>query len=268
MTVSILGCGWFGRALATALIAKDVTVKGSTTNSEKLQELATLGLKPYLINFPEERGNDSGFFDCDTMVVSIPPKFRKGEAEAFIPKIESIINAISRYGIKQVIYTSSTGVYGDHQGIVNELNEPTPEDESGMLLLQAEQAFQNQAGFATTVIRFAGLVGPGRHPGRFFAGKKAVSNGLSPVNMVHLDDAIGIAVAVIEKAAWRQVFNACAPSHPTRAQFYTRFSRELNLPLPEFEDGAPNLKTIESVNVPSILGYRFKYDNWLNVVFS
>ena len=266
MRVSILGCGWFGRALATALIAKGITVKGSTTNSERLQELAALGIKPYLVNFPGEQDNNPDFFDCDTLVVSIPPKFRKGEAEAFIPKIESIISAITRSGIKQVIYTSSTGVYGDHQGIVNELNEPKPEDESGRLLLHAEQAFQNQAGFKTTVIRFAGLVGPGRHPGRFFAGRKAVPNGSSPVNMVHLDDAVGIAVAVMEKAAWGQVFNACAPSHPARAQFYTRFSRELNLPLPEFENGAANLKTIESVNVPTILGYRYKYDNWLNVV--
>jgi nucleoside-diphosphate-sugar epimerase len=268
MTVSILGCGWFGRALAGALIAKGITVKGSTTSQEKLDELSALDIKPYLINLSDEGKNDTGFFDCDVLIVSIPPKFRKGESSAFIPKIEHLIKLIKQHQINHVIYTSSTGVYGDHQCIVNELDEAKPENEPGQLLRKAEQLFKTQTNFKPTIIRFAGLVGPGRHPGRFFAGKTNVPNGLSAVNMVHLDDAVGITIAVIEKAARGQLFNACAPSHPTRAEFYTRFTNQLELPLPEFADGSAILKQIESVNVQAQLAYRFKYDDWLSAVLS
>jgi len=266
MTVSILGCGWFGRALAAELLAKGYTVKGSTTNHEKLVELAALGIKPYLINFPDAAENDPDFFNCDVLVVSIPPKFRKGESGVFLPKVESIINSIERHGIKHVIYTSSTGVYGDSQGVVNELVEPQPQDEPGQLLLKAEQAFQSRTNFKTTIIRFAGLIGPGRHPGRFFASKKNVPNGLSPVNMVHLDDAVGITLKVIEKATWGQVFNACASSHPSRTGFYTRFTQQLGLPVPEFRNEEAVSKLVESINVLSQLNYQFKYNDWLNVV--
>ena len=40
------------------------------------------------------------------------------------------------------------------------------------------------------ILRLAGLVGPGRHPGRFFAGKSA-PDGQHGVNLVHLEDVIG-----------------------------------------------------------------------------
>jgi len=258
MKISILGCGWFGSALGAGLIAKGNQVKGSTTSADKLERLRAFGILPYLITFPDGDKNDPSFFDCDVMVVSIPPKFRKGEGEAFLPKISSIINAISRHHIRHVVYTSSTGVYGDNQGIVNESDEPQPDDQSGQLLLEAERLFQNEAGFKATIVRFAGLIGPGRDPGRFFAGKTNVPNGLSPVNLVHIDDAIGITVSVIENNAWGEIFNACSPQHPTRAEFYRAAALKAGLPLPEFVAEAQINKMVHSVNTTSLLNYQFK----------
>jgi nucleoside-diphosphate-sugar epimerase len=268
MVISILGCGWFGRALAAALIVKGIKVKGSATSPEKLAGLSALGVLPYLISFPDGENNDTGFFDCDVLVVSIPPKFRKGETEDFIPKIKQIISKIKQYQIQKVIYISSTAVYGANQGMVNELTEPVPDDGSGKLLLQAEQLFQNQADFSAAIIRFGGLVGPGRHPGRFFAGKKDVPNGLSPVNLLHLDDAVGVALAVVEKNAWGQVFNASAPDHPTRAAFYTRATQTIGLAAPTFKNELPDQKTVDSIKIKPVLSYQFVHDKWMDELFN
>jgi nucleoside-diphosphate-sugar epimerase len=267
MTVSILGCGWFGRALAADLILKGIKVKGSATSPEKLAGLSALGISPHLIKFPDRGDHDPGFFDCDVLVVSITPKFRKGETEDFTPKIKQIISTIKQYQIQKVIYTSSTAVYGANQGMVNELTEPMPDDTSGKLLLQAEQLFQNQADFLTAIIRFGGLVGPGRHPGRFFAGKKDISNGLGPVNLVHLNDAVSIALAVVEKNAWGQVFNASAPDHPTRAAFYTRATQTIGLEAPTFKNELLDQKTVDSVKIKPVLGYQFMHDKWMDELF-
>ncbi|MES2276304.1 MAG: SDR family oxidoreductase [Bacteroidota bacterium] len=265
MIVSILGCGWYGRALATALLEEGVAVKGSTSSPDKLAELSALGIQPYVVNLPDTA--QPGFFDTDILVVSIPPKFRKGESDAFISKIQSIITAIQHYGIKHVIYTSSTGVYGENQGAVNELTDPVPDDLSGKLLLEAETLFQSQTNFLTTIIRFGGLVGPGRHPGRFFAGKKGIPNGLGPVNLVHLDDIVAITQSIIAQTAWGQVFNACAPDHSTRADFYTRATQLAGLELPEFKQELLNDKTVDSIKLGPLLNYQFKHNKWIDYVF-
>ncbi|HAP82964.1 MAG TPA: NAD(P)-dependent oxidoreductase, partial [Enterobacteriaceae bacterium] len=41
------------------------------------------------------------------------------------------------------------------------------------------------------------LVGPGRHPGRFFAGKSG-PNGNHGVNLVHLEDVVGAISLLLE----------------------------------------------------------------------
>lgn len=261
MTVSILGCGWYGRALAVALLGDGIAVKGSVSSPEKLDELSALGIEPYVISLPD--GTDQpGFFDMDVLVMSIPPKFRKGEGDAFIPKIKSAISAIQRYGVKQVIYTSSTAVYGEGQGTVDELSEPIPDDDQGKLLLEAERLFQNEDSFLTTIIRYGGLIGPGRHPGRFFAGKKDIPNGQGAVNLVHLDDTVGITQSIIAQNKWGMVFNACSPDHTTRPGFYARATQLIGLELPQFNDELLSNKRVNSINTNQLLNYQFKYDNW------
>jgi len=45
----------------------------------------------------------------------------------------------------------------------------------------------------------SGLVGRERKAGRFFAGKRDVPEGNAPVNLVHLDDCMGVVEALINK---------------------------------------------------------------------
>jgi nucleoside-diphosphate-sugar epimerase len=259
MVVSILGCGWYGRALAGSLIKEGIIVKGSTTLTENLAELSTIGIKPFVVKIAGGNNDfDAEFFKCDILVVNIPPKFRKGETAEYLPKIKQIIDAIQQSKLSKVIYISSTGVYGDHNSEVNESSDPAPDNEPGSILLEAENLFQQQNSFKTTITRFAGLIGPGRDPGRFFAGKSNIPNGKAPVNLIHLDDCIGITHAVIKQNAFGHVFNACSPEHPAKADFYRQAARRAGLPLPEFIDELNTWKIVKSVNLPDILNYNFK----------
>jgi nucleoside-diphosphate-sugar epimerase len=268
MVVSILGCGWYGKALAVSLIQKGITVNGSATSAEKLEQLAIDGIIPYSVQFDADSQNfDPAFFKCDVLVISIPPKFRKGETTAYLPKIRRIINTILQYQIKKVIYISSTAVYGDHNLQVNELTDPQPDTESGAILLQAEQFFENETAFKTAVIRFGGLVGPGRHPGRFFAGKKDIPNGMAPINLIHQQDCTGISNAIIEQDAFGHTFNACSPDHPQKADFYREAAITAHLPVPEFINELQNWKVINSINLTAILNYEFKIADWGNFDF-
>ena len=268
MIVSILGCGWYGKALAKSLLKNGVTVKGSATSAEKLKQLSAAGITPYLVNFKaNSEAYDPAFFKCDILVISIPPKTRQGEGADYLPKIQMIINAINKLQVTKVIYISSTAVYGDDNKEVTELIDPKPDTEPGRILLAAEDLFAQQATFKTTVIRFAGLVGPGRHPGRFFAGKKDVPNGKAPVNMIHLDDCTGITLAVIEHDAFGYVINASSPDHPAKSEFYVRASLQAGLTAPEFIDELNGWKLINSVHTRDLLNYEFKVPKWQNSTF-
>jgi nucleoside-diphosphate-sugar epimerase len=269
MVISILGCGWYGKALAKSLIEKGNIVKGSATSADKFGLLTESGIRPYLVQFnAADESFDAAFFDCEILIISIPPKLRKGETAAYLPKIDRIINAIKQFDIKRVIYISSTGVYSDSNSGVNEQTDPKPDTEAGRILLQAEQLFQNQPGFKTTIIRFAGLVGPGRDPGRFFAGKKDIPNGRAPINLIHLDDCMGISSAVIERDAFGYLLNAASRDHPPKQQFYIQATKHSGLELPVFIDELTDWKIVDSNVLEPLLGYQFKITSWSNCTFS
>ena len=263
MTVSILGCGWYGLALAKALVADGIAVNGSTTSPEKLDVLNAAGIEPYLIDLSAEPSTyKPDFFDCDTLVIAIPPKARSGAGAAYVPKLQRVIGAIIQHSIQKVILISSTGVYADLNKEVNENDDTATDTPSGLILAEAEQLFKHQTAFKTTIIRFGGLIGPGREPGRFFAGKTDIPNGLAPVNMIHQNDCIGITRAVLDKDTFGYTFNACTPHHPAKFAFYTQAAAKAGLEKPEFISELKEWKIINSVNVPQILGYGYQIKNW------
>ncbi|MBF4318664.1 SDR family NAD(P)-dependent oxidoreductase, partial [Vibrio anguillarum] len=71
--VSILGCGWYGLALAKALVADGITVKGSTTSGEKLPLLEAENIRPFLVDLSAEQPSlNPDFFNCDLLIIAIP----------------------------------------------------------------------------------------------------------------------------------------------------------------------------------------------------
>jgi nucleoside-diphosphate-sugar epimerase len=94
------------------------------------------------------------------------------------------------------VYTSSTGVYGDHGGgWVDEDTPLEPTTEKTRVLAEAETRALS-APIPSAVARFAGLYGPGRYRlDRYLEGP--VTEGY--LNMVHRDDAAGAVRFVLER---------------------------------------------------------------------
>lgn len=256
-TVSILGCGWFGFPLAKQLVNAGYTVKGSTTTPAKLEEMRSAGINPFLLSLDHD--DDAGnFFDSEILILGVPPKLRTGSGGDYEGKIRRIAERLQDTPVKEIIFISSTSVFSDTNSSLTENDVPSPETVSGKAILAAETFLRSCSAFNTTVIRFAGLIGPGRDPGRFFAGKTNIPNGQAPVNLIHLDDCLGITTAILERRAFGHIFHAVAPQHPTKSQFYSRSSAASGQTVPEFIDELRGWKIIESVNVPKLLNYDFR----------
>lgn len=268
--ISILGCGWLGLPLAKSLIEKGYTIKGSTTSAEKIAVLKQVGIDAFKIEVSEAviAGEMSSFLEnSEILIVDIPPKLRGNSSENFVKKINTLISAIEKSAVGKIIFISSTSVYADDNSVVTEATKQNPETESGKQLLEAEKLLLNNTNFKTTVIRFGGLIGEDRHPVHFLSGRENIDNPEAPINLIHQADCIGIIEKILlyaqnDNMVWNQTFNAVAPFHPTRKEYYTKKAMELGLPLPIFSDD-PNScgKTIFSNMVESELKYTFQKPN-------
>lgn len=260
--ISILGCGWLGLPLAKSLVQKGFLVKGSTTSLEKISVMQNSGIEAFQIELSEEQinGNIDLFIqNSEILIIDIPPKLRNASTENFVRKIQNLIPLLEKSIVEKVIFVSSTSVYSDDNSIITEASIPNPETESGKQLLETENQLLSNSNFKTTVIRFGGLIGDNRHPVHFLAGRQHVENPKAPINLIHQTDCIGIIERIMELDSWGETFNAVAPFHPTRKDYYTQKAIELNLPLPAFNEANESAgKTIVSDKIQTVLAYKFK----------
>lgn len=272
--VSILGCGWLGLPLAKTLLENGFLVKGSTTSVDKLSVLENLGIQPYLINLSPTLSNGEGdetieaFLEASkTLIIDIPPKLRSSEKENFVSKIRNLIPFIEKSGVENVIFISSTSIYGEDNLVVTEETELNPDTESGKQLVQSEQLLLSNSNFKTSILRFGGLIGEDRHPIKFLAGRTNIENPNAPINLIHQDDCIGIILEILRQAqnnklVWNETFNAVTPFHPSRKEYYTQKALDLGSDLPEFNDDNSSFgKTISSSKIENFLEYTFKKPN-------
>jgi nucleoside-diphosphate-sugar epimerase len=165
--------------------------------------------------------------------------------------------SINASPVQQVLFISSSSVY---QNLSREVTEDEGAENSDSLLFQIENLFRNQAKFETTILRFSGLIGAGRHPGRFFAHGKQVQQASAPVNLIHIADCIGIIDAIIHQAAWNTTFNGCADSHPSKKEFYSHARQLLGMPPPLFAaTESPAFKIVSNQKIKQQLQYQLQY---------
>jgi nucleoside-diphosphate-sugar epimerase len=256
--ISILGCGWLGIPLAEALVADSWSVRGSTRSSP-----LPPGIEPYHFDLragssPEIFGD---FFAADIAIIAFPPG-RSPDVETRLPaQVAILAAAIAKSAIRHVIFASSTSVYPSCNQRIDESCNLPPDKASGRALIVAESALRSSPHFDCTVLRLAGLIGPGRCPGTFLAGKKDVCGGDCPVNLIHQADVIGIIREVIAQDAWGKLFNAVADEHPARREYYTEAARALGLSPPCFCESTTDWKIIDNGRLKTELDFRFRFPN-------
>lgn len=254
-TFSVLGCGWLGLPLAEAFVKEGYRVKGSSTSVSKYETLLEKDIQPYILSIDDEiDGNLNHFLQADILFINVP--FRK--QKPFLESYKKLVKQIEKSTIKHVIFISSTSVYADinNEIITTENFSINPAKEA---LLTFEELFKNNAHFNTTIIRFAGLIGGTRNPGNFFKEDKQVANGLSPINLIHLEDCIAIVKTIVAKKKWNVIYNAAANTHPTKTSYYTKATQQMGKKPATFVNELTNFKIISNQKMVDDLEYQFVY---------
>ena len=263
--ISVIGCGWLGFPLAKSFIEKGYSVKGSTTTEGKVVDLKANQIEGYLVSISCDiiKGEiEDCLSNSDLLILNIPPSLRNHtEPNSYVKRIQLLIPFIEKTKIKNVLFISSTSVYNNNEAFptITESTLLNPKSESGQQLLKVEQLLQDNPNFNTTILRFSGLFGNGRHPAKVLSGKTNLKNPDAPVNLIHLKDCIAIVHSIVELEIWNDTFNVATEPHPSRIDYYTSVCKSLNVSPPEFDlQTSSKGKLIDASKLVQILDYSFK----------
>ena len=99
-SISILGCGWLGFALAQKFVQLGFLVRGSTTSDDKIEELKKNKILPYLIEIPQASSfliskQNQSFFDSNILFLNIP--FKRNLKDPSIYKYQIEMKTTKKY---------------------------------------------------------------------------------------------------------------------------------------------------------------------------
>lgn len=268
----IAGFGYVGAALGAALTASGHTVWGLRRRAEPrgggvrilTGDLCAEGGPP-LPDVPLD-----WVFYTASADASTPEAYRR----AYVDGPRGLLRALVAAGQspRRVLFTSSTGVYHQQDGEwVDEASPTEPLTFSGQILLEGERLFL-EGPFPATVVRLAGIYGPGRTRllEEVRSGRAVVRpNERRILNLVHRDDCAGalafLAAQDTPAPVYCAVDGAPAPRAEVLAWLAARAGVTLAADASPPDTGAPVMHGgFRRVSNRSLrgAGYAFRFPTW------
>ncbi|MFO0581438.1 MAG: NAD-dependent epimerase/dehydratase family protein [Anaeromyxobacter sp.] len=239
MHVLVAGCGWLGTAVARALVARGERVTGVRRDPARAAELAALGVEPLALDLGAPGAADRvPAVDAIVACQSAGGDSAEAYRAAYLDANRALLVAAARHRAHALVYTGSTGVFGQRDGSdVDEATPPAPASPTGSVLAEAEALVRGGAGggLRATVVRLSGLYGPGRAGllDRVRAGRHALGPGDQAwMNFCHRDDAVAVVLAALERGAPGAVYHGSDAHPPRRREVVEWVSERLGIPPP------------------------------------
>lgn len=200
MTILIVGCGDLGTEIGLRLVASGQDVVAWRRRADVLPqefERVSVDLANHLPTIPKS---------VRTVIVAVAADSYTEEAYhlAYKSGLTNVLNALERDQIKpeKVLLISSTTVYGNTTGHVDETTLATPNSFSGKITLESEAILHARYADTSTnsiVLRLAGIYGPGRTRLIDLVRNQTAVIPDSPrmTNRIHRDDAAAAAVHLL-----------------------------------------------------------------------
>ena len=179
-----------------------------------------------------------------TRLVYLPAPATRDKAAyraIFVSGLRHLLDALDRRKLARVLFVSSSAVYGEHDG--DWVDEATPTDPpgfNGAVLLEAEQWLAEQS-LPSTVLRLAGLYGPGRLQliERLRAGQLRVPRETPHwANRIHVDDAAAAIAHLLQLKSPQPLYLGVDDTPMPLDELYDFLAALIDAPLPA-EGAAP-----------------------------
>jgi len=273
----IFGFGYLGRRVADQLMA-DRSGRSSEDFGRIFVTTRSRQKARRLSGFSKNRGgiissvladwNDTRTLrdlpEVDQIVVSVAFDPRGG-----VDRFESQVGGLTRLleatsPDSRLVYISTTGVYHQRGGVWVDETSPARARRAGARAhrMAEAQLHKHRPGGNWSVLRLAGIYGPGRVPRAddVMAARPVASRPDGHLNLIHVNDAAAAVVAAWEESGER-LYNVSDDRPRPRREFYAEIAKLTGSPPPRFIDADPaSARAIRSDSDKRVCNRRLRRD--------
>lgn len=256
MDILIVGCGWVGTYIATALVGAGHRVWATCTSVEKSQRLAAIGLTATVANFDREGELpqlERKVFDV--AIISVPIT-RKDDTAVVHRRFAGLVDFLDRLSFNQSFFFGSVGIYPKVSATITESTFKDADLDPKLLLGETalRKAYPN-----LNVLRLGGLFGFERVMAKYFVGK-VCEIGYQTANLVHVVDIQGVIAAMIAAGSQGRTYNVVCPEHPLKKEVIAASAAKYRYGMPTaFSDADRTAKVVSPDRLVAELDYTFEY---------
>ncbi|MCP5521456.1 MAG: SDR family oxidoreductase [Verrucomicrobiales bacterium] len=241
MRVWIIGCGYVGTALGKRLLQEGHTVTGLCRTRERATDLAAVGIRPVIADLARAEELRRLRADCTHAVLCAASA--GGDLETYrriyVNGTANVLEWLADAPPTRLVYTGSTGVYGQNDGSDVDEESPTmPQADTARVLLETEGLLRQAAmkdRVPAVLLRVAGIYGPerGYWLRQFLAGTARLDgDGSRILNMIHRDDLVESILAALLHGRPGRIYNVVDNEPVRQRDLLGWLARRLNRPLP------------------------------------
>jgi len=279
----VFGAGYVGQAVVTEALRRGAKVTALTRNAEKAARLRETGSRVVVADLATEAWHEE--IEAADLVVNCVSSGGGGLAgyqHSYVDGTRSIASWLRKSRPAQVfLYTSSTSVYPQSGGVVDETAPTEGASGTARLLLEAEavvrQAVETQACHRGVVLRLAGIYGPERHHllDQLRAGVRPLpGRGDHRLNLVYRDDIVSAVMVALASAGNPErgpyeVFNVADDGPVPKRALVEWLAARLGLPFPGFSGEAvpgrradPPDRVVSNAKIRTLLGWAPRFPDF------
>lgn len=252
--ILIIGCGDIGLRIAKQL-TNSCRVYALTSQKKRFGELRAVGAIPFLgdLDKPDSLWRLSGI--AETVIHLAPPQ-NTSHRDCRTRNLLRILSQGSGV-VRRLIYVSTTGVYGDHQGEkVSEITPVNPQSDRARRRMDAETSLRLWApahGVSLTILRVPGIYAFDRLPiERIQSGTPALLPSEDAYsNHIHSDDLARLICAAVYHGKPQRVINASDGGEAKMGDYFDEVADAFGLERP------PRLPAVEIEKIVSPMLWSF-----------
>lgn len=274
----VFGSGYVGGALVRRELANGWRVVALTRNPETAAELRAAGAEVVVAELAGEAWWNAPELAGGAERVAVTVAAGGGGADGYRRSYVDGLRSVAGWGARvraaggvagRLIYTSSTSVYPQDGGVrVTESDAVGGGMETARILVDAERIAAEWPGAGATVLRLAGIYGPGRvHLVEQVRGGDVSGRADSHLNLIYRDDIVGAMKAVWERSGGgegaTEIFNLADEGEATKGEVVAWLAERLGVTMPRFTGmpaGGRRAVTpdriIDAAKARAVLGWR------------
>lgn len=262
----VVGCGYIGSAVVEAMRSVPNTgpIFATTRSPTKARRLESRGAVPIIADWTDRR-TLARLPSCRRVLVAVSydAKSGVGREASQVGGLSNLLDFLPAGA--DICYISSTGVFHQSDGSwVDEASPARPIGAGGQAHLRAEELLRRRrSGSPWTILRLAGIYGPGRIPriADVVAMRPIEGPNLGYLNLIHRDDAVAAILATWTRPHDRQNLYLVADDRPViRREFYLQIADLCGVPTVSFASTDQPSLSARSASNKRIWNRRFKRD--------